>query len=194
MKKKWIQTKDYFIGNLGDSELTDKILSSFPDADDDMGFREGTVAYEEKPDHEIRNCLVAGLDVGNGNFVESGLRRIITNVNSLIWNLDIKEEWDGNIQYTKYAGKGKHHYDWHCDNYEPGSTDRILTIVYCLSKESDYSGGEFEIETSEDPGSFESVHSQKFDYGDFIVFPSSTYHRVIPLIDGVRIVMVGWML
>ncbi len=185
MERKWIQTEDFFIGNFGDPEATDEILSILPS---ELNYKEGTVGTEELPDHESRKCLVSWMDVKKSNFIELGLKKIIINVNDIIWKLNIKGEWDGSLQFTKYSGKGDH-YGWHVDNYLEGGSDRILSIVYCLSKASDYKGAELDIEKSD-----QSIYTTVLDYGDFVVFPSTTPHRVRPLIDGVRTTMVGWMI
>jgi PKHD-type hydroxylase len=195
MKQKRIITEDFFIGNLGDIEASNEILNAYmqgvgSNIDSitkyDKEASVGNYEYNEK----VRKCHISWLDVTKTTFVEVGLRKIIENVNAMIWNYDLDHEWQSGIQFTKYNGKGEH-YNWHKDYYEElkGSviTLRKLSVVYCLSKKSDYTGGEFQIRTSKG-----GVYTTKFDYGDFIVFPSNKLHRVKPLKDGNRITMVGW--
>ena len=104
--------------------------------------------------------------------------------------MDLKHEWQASVQYTRYLGKG-HFYNWHRDAYPKGESTvgfgRKLTIVYCLSYEKDYTGGEFEVERDD-----KTIYTRKFDYGDFIVFPARKLHRVIPLESGTRTTLVGW--
>ena len=184
MRQKRIQTEDFFLGNLGSPESSDEILNACPQ--ELMDFDEATTGGEDIPNHINRQCLVSWLDVTACNFIEHGLRKILGNVNDMIWKFPLKGEWDCNIQFTKYCGVG-HHYDWHIDNFQGDCADRRLSIVYCLSKKTAYGGAEFDIEKRDG-----SVYTTKFDYGDFIVFPSDTYHRVRPMKSGSRITMVGW--
>jgi len=110
----------------------------------------------------------------------------------MIWKMDLDHKWESDLQYTRYIGKG-HHYDWHKDHYDEGiypghsGNTRKLTMVYCLSHKEDYRGGEFQIKTSKG-----ATYTRRFDYGDFIVFPSKILHRVKPLKSGTRTTLVGW--
>ena len=183
MKHKRIITEDYFIGNLGVPEATKEIIEICPS---ELEYDEASVEYSLIPEHSSRKCLTTWLNVEESNFIETGLKKIINNVNGMIWNFDVKNEWDGNIQFTKYSVGGDH-YGWHIDNFQGDCSDRRLSIVYSLSKKSDYTGGNFQIRKSD-----KSVYTSKFDYGDFIVFPSDKYHRVLPLKTGNRLTMVGW--
>ena len=183
MKQKRIITEDFFIGNLGTPEATEEIIKRCPE---ELHYDEATVAYHAVPEHIHRKCLTAWLNVEESNFIETGLKKIVNNVNDMIWKFDLKNEWDTNIQFTKYSGGGDH-YGWHIDNFQGDCSDRRLSIVYCLSKKSDYTGGNFQIRKSD-----KSVYTSKFDYGDFIVFPSNKKHRVLPLKTGNRLTMVGW--
>jgi hypothetical protein len=186
MKQKRIITDDFFIGNLGNLEVTKHIISCCPD--ELLSYNQGTVGKERFKNHNQRKCQIAWLGVGKSNFIETGLRSIINNVNDMIWNIEIDNEWDTNIQFTKYSGKGDH-YDWHIDTMNSeGLGNRKISVVYCLSHKSEYTGGNFEIKKSD-----KSVHTTKFDYGDFIVFPSDRQHRVLPLKSGNRLTMVGWL-
>lgn len=199
MKQKRIITEDFFIGNLGNKESPDEIRDTyFKLMGDDLykitkyDFKGQIGENENDPINEkIRNCYVSWLNVSETNFIETGLRKIIENVNKIIWNKKLEHKWETNIQFTKYIGKGDH-YNWHKDCYEEENENvspnfRRISVVYCLSKKSDYTGGEFQIRTKNN-----GVYTTKFDYGDFIVFPSDKLHRVKPLKSGSRITMVGW--
>lgn len=185
MRPKRIQTEDFFIGNLGSPEATEEILNACPI--EKLSIEEAKVGHEEMPRHYDRQCSVSWINVQQSNFIEIGLKKILWNVNEMIWKMPLDNEWDADIQYTLYSGKG-HHYGWHIDNFQGDCSDRRLSIVYCLSKRTNYSGAEFDIRKK----SNNEVYTIKFDYGDFIVFPSDTYHRVRPMKSGRRITMVGW--
>lgn len=196
MKQKRIITEDFFIGNLGDIKSTNEILDTYNKlfnkninelTEND---RPGLVA--DCNDHpEIRKCSVSWLSISENNFIDHGLKQIVKNVNDMVWKITLDDEWQTDIQFTKYIGKGEH-YDWHKDYYENEDPNdsmpiRRISVVYCLSKKSDYIGGEFQIRTNAG-----GVYTTKFDFGDFIVFPSNKLHRVKPLKSGTRITMVGW--
>lgn len=182
MKRKKIITPDYFIGNLGTAAATEEIISCCPE---DFRYEEGLVSGADLKDYKSRKCLISWLEVEKSNFIETGLKTIVQNVNKMIWNLDVINEWQTAIQFTKYLEPGDH-FGWHIDNgtYK----DRKLSIVYCLSKKTDYTGANFQIRKADG-----SVYTIKFDHGDFIVFPSETYHRVLPLKSGIRSTIVGWI-
>jgi PKHD-type hydroxylase len=198
MKEIRITTEDFFIGNFGIPAPTDEIIEACTQnlSVDEKGIskrdEEAGVGDGETPDYKIRECYVSWLDVKNINFIEHGYRKVIENVNDMIWKMDLDHKWESDLQYTKYIGKG-HHYDWHRDHYDeevyPGHSgnNRKLSMVYCLSYKKDYTGGEFQIKTSKG-----STYTRKFDYGDFIVFPSKILHRVKPLKSGTRTTLVGW--
>jgi len=199
MKQKRIITEDFFLGNLGDLEATNEILNAYnktfgKDVNEVLrNDYSAAVGGEEKilVDHKIRKCYISWLSVSESNFIEHGLKKILENVNNISWKMNLDHCWSGDIQFTKYIGKGDH-YDWHKDYYRElserdGIKLRRLSIVYCLSKKSDYTGGEFQIRTNNG-----GVYTSKFDFGDFIVFPSNKLHRVKPLKSGNRITMVGW--
>lgn len=185
MRPKKIQTEDYFIGNLGSPEATEEILSACPILEENV--QEATTNHRDFPDHYHRQCYVSMISVEESNFIETGLKHILRNVNNMIWKMPLDNEWDCGIQYTRYSGVG-HHYGWHIDNFQGNCSDRRLSIVYSLSKKTSYQGGEFDIRRK----SNNKVYTIKFDYGDFIVFPSDTFHRVRPLKGGTRTTMVGW--
>ena len=189
MKEVRITTEDFFIGNFGCSEATDELLNSIKKNETIV---EATTGTDGTPNHKFRECYVSWIDVKNVNFIEQGCQKVVNSVNDMIWKIDLDHRWECDLQYTKYVGKG-HHYNWHKDHYSeeeyPGHSgnDRKLSIVYCLSNKRDYTGGEFQIKTGKG-----TTYTRKFDYGDFIVFPAKTLHRVKPLKSGTRTTLVGW--
>ena len=191
MKPVKIATEDFFIGNFGHPEATDELVNSIGKNQNKIS-GEGITGIDGTPNHKFRKCYVDWIDVENVNYIEQGYRKVIENVNGMIWKMDLDHRWETDLQYTKYTGKN-HHYGWHKDHYseeeypEHSGNDRKLSIVYCLSHKKDYSGGEFQIKTNKG-----STYTRKFDYGDFIVFPSTILHRVKPLKSGIRITLVGW--
>lgn len=191
MKPFKILTDDYFIGNIGSIEATDEIVRVCEDNFSDPSLsEEGSVLAEDISivNHKVRKCKTNWIPTHEFNFIEHGLKVIVENVNEMKWNMNLTHEWEAEIQYTQYNGKG-HFYNWHQDAYETYDSvkTRRISIVYCLSHKKDYVGGEFQIKR--DDG---TTYTRKFDYGDFIVFPSYKVHRVKPLKSGNRTTLVGW--
>jgi len=83
------------------------------------------------------------------------------------------------------------YYGPHVDNALMGKgTNRIRTdmsFTLFLSNSSDYEGGELVIHTA---GMTQVV---KGDWGQLVLYPSTSIHEVKPVISGERIVCVGWI-
>jgi PKHD-type hydroxylase len=120
------------------------------------------------------------------------------------WNFD----WDRSesCQFTKY--KPGQYYDWHCDSWNKpyeieGPTKgkiRKLSMTCQLTDGSEYKGGEleFDFRQYEPHQRDESKHLRKapeiLSKGSIIVFPSFLWHRVKPIMSGVRYSLVLWHL
>ena len=184
MKQKRIITEDFFVGNLGNPEATQELIEACKSRSKPAP---GGIDANNLSDLAARKCGVCWIDVTQSNFIEHGFKKIVSNINSMIWKFPVKNEWEADLQYTTYT-EGGDHYKWHVDNFKEDCSDRRISIVYCLSKKSNYTGGEFDLRKK----SNDQVYTTKFDYGDFIVFPSDTFHRVRPLKSGIRTTLVGW--
>ncbi|MEM7701153.1 MAG: Fe2+-dependent dioxygenase [Pseudomonadota bacterium] len=83
------------------------------------------------------------------------------------------------------------HYGPHVDNALMGKgTNRIRTdmsFTLFLSNSADYEGGELVIHTA---GMTQVV---KGDWGQLVLYPSTSIHEVKPVTSGERIVCVGWI-
>ena len=89
-----ITTEDFFIGNFGCPEATDEIIEACTknlNVDED---EEACVGDKEIPDHKCRECYVSWIDVSNINFIEHGYRKVIENVNDMIWKMDLDHKWE----------------------------------------------------------------------------------------------------
>ena len=91
------------------------------------------------------------------------------------------------IQYTEYHAENEGHYGWHHDVFWDShrNYDRKLSIVVQLSDKDDYAGGEFQFSEVENP-----VFRER---GSVMVFPSYLQHRVLPVTEGTRRSLVGWV-
>ncbi len=105
-----------------------------------------------------------------------------------------------NIQLTHY--KKDHFYDWHQDEHaEPIIHDnklvnRKVSVTIWLNDPDEYKGGEFDIEVR-GPNCKDSrsrYDTLKMPKKTMLIFPSSTWHRVRPVISGVRKSLVMWLI
>ena len=88
-------------------------------------------------------------------------------------------------QYTEYPSGG--FYDWHMDsdvNFVHEPTVRKISMTCLLSHESEFEGGELEIEKEQ--------NKVKLVQGQAIFFASFIRHRVAPVTKGVRKSLVMW--
>lgn len=92
------------------------------------------------------------------------------------------------ILFSRYgAGMG---YGRHTDNALMGGANYLrsdLSFTVFLSEPDTYEGGELVIEAADDERSY------KLAAGSAIVYPSTTLHRVDPVVQGDRVVAVGWV-
>ena len=88
-------------------------------------------------------------------------------------------------QYTEYPSGG--FYDWHMDsdvNFAHEPTVRKISMTCLLSHESEFEGGELQIERDK--------NKVKLVQGQAIFFASFIRHRVAPVTRGVRKSLVMW--
>tara|TARA_R110000823_G_scaffold215857_1_gene345430 strand:+ start:210 stop:821 length:612 start_codon:yes stop_codon:yes gene_type:complete len=126
------------------------------------------------------------------------------------WNF----QWDftESFQFTKY--KLNQYYNWHQDSSPECYPDdhryvnyrgkyRKLSAVVALSDDSEYKGGEFQMDfrdkTMKDKKEIKDVRrivtiKELRQKGTVIVFPSFMWHRVKPVISGTRYSLVSWSL
>ncbi len=89
--------------------------------------------------------------------------------------------------------EGGEHYGLHVDGAVrgvPGTSLRLRTDLSCtlfLSEPGDYEGGELEVMDTY------GAHEVKLPAGDLILYPSSSLHRVLPVISGARICSFFWV-
>lgn len=114
------------------------------------------------------------------------------------WNFDYDVIED--LQFTKYDGEMKQHYNWHADqrsvvygnNVDAILRGKIRKISFSVLLNENYEGGNFEFETGL-PHEENRISTLTPSAGCAIVFPSFMYHRVTPVTEGVRYSLVGWI-
>lgn len=82
-------------------------------------------------------------------------------------------------------------YDTHVDNALMGRSSGLyrsdVSFTLFLNSPQDYQGGELVIE------GVQSEQKYKLEAGSTIIYPSTTLHRVNPVTEGTRLVVVGWV-
>lgn len=91
------------------------------------------------------------------------------------------------IQIAKYESAEKDFYDWHPDLGDGATRTRKLSVAILLSEPGTFEGGGLEIFGTP------PVPVSQNERGTAIVFPSYTYHRVLPVTQGVRHSAVCWL-
>ena len=89
------------------------------------------------------------------------------------------------IMFTKSEKNMK--YGSHVDNPFMSSGRADLSFTIFLSQKNEYEGGELLIQTMNSEKKF------KFNIGDIIIYPSTYLHSVTEVLNGERLVCVGWI-
>lgn len=143
------------------------------DARDSLNQRHSTVGF-----------ITAQQDLG---------QQIFNKIWGFVVDSNLQAEWNFNIttcepfQYTEYNSNQR--YDWHIDNNFGEDDTRKLSFTLMLDPSDQ--GGEFQFELGS-PGSPERITTINMKKGDLVVFPSYTWHRVTPILQGTRKSLVGW--
>ena len=108
-----------------------------------------------------------------------------------IWNYNLTEYEP--FQYTVY--KQNDFYDWHIDTHnKPYTNGLIRKLSFTLLLNDNYEGGEFEIcipSPKTDKQRYIKIDNKQI--GTMIVFPSFIWHKVNPIVKGIRKSLVGWI-
>lgn len=88
-------------------------------------------------------------------------------------------------KYTKGMHYGKH-VDDPIMGVDSGQYRSDVALTLFLTEPEDYNGGELSIETEF------GEQSVKLSAGDMVVYPASSLHQVLPVIEGTRLVMITW--
>ena len=100
-------------------------------------------------------------------------------------------------QFAEYKNGG--FYDWHQDSMEPDENNNIrkLTLSFILSDPDTFEGGELQFYSGGRPmyESEDQERKMKTDVnaqGSLVIFDSRDWHRVQPVVKGVRHSIVCW--
>lgn len=106
------------------------------------------------------------------------------NDNEIIKGHILSQTIDKKFQFTKYEEGG--HYDWHTDSSPTGDAHRVCSIVIQLN--DTYTGGNL---------LYMDIDNNEIEFkngiGNLFIFPSSTTHKVTPVLSGTRYSLVSWL-
>jgi len=127
----------------------------------------------------------------NELWITKELNKLIENANEVSFNFDI--ERPETIQFTEYSTT--EHYTWHCDPFpiteeNKNNLTRKLSLTVALNDGNEYKQGFFQIKENDKIHQVEQLKNN----GTVVVFPSYQYHRVLPVLKGVRYSLVSWYL
>ena len=151
-------------------------------------------------DKTKRNCKIAWI---NDRWIYDIINPFIHTANKKAgWNF--QWDWNESSQFTIYE-KG-HYYGWHTDQEHTflkhsskninGKT-RKLSLTLQLTDKTEYEGGDFQFRWIKDgiKGSLNIITiDDAKDIGTIIIFPSFTWHQVLPITKGKRESLVNWSL
>ena len=104
--------------------------------------------------------------------------------NELIKSFALPKKIHGTIFSKSKSGM---QYGRHIDNAYMSSGRADLSFTIFLNCKKDYEGGELSIE------SFNSEEKFKLNAGEIIIYPSTYLHSVEKVINGERLVFIGWI-
>ena len=118
--------------------------------------------------------------------VYDNITRTIRDINTDVWNYSI-DSWES-LQYCEYLAEDSGHFDWHIDPPARSAQhiQRKLSFSIGLSDHDDYEGGELQFRYGMEDSYV------KIGRGEIVIFPSFILHRVTPVTEGKRRVVVGW--
>ena len=97
------------------------------------------------------------------------------------------------LQYSEYDTSQE--YGWHQDlNNKPYEDGRIRKISFSIFLNSNFEGGEFDLEIHGPDAKPRYISEWKRSNENCVIFNSDMWHRVRPVKSGVRKSIVGWLL
>ena len=105
-------------------------------------------------------------------------------INDLIKSFTLPKKIHGTMFTKSKKGMG---YGRHIDNCYMTSGRADLSFTIFLSEKNEYEGGELLIENLNSEKKF------KLNPGELIIYPSTYLHSVAEVLDGERLVFVGWI-
>ena len=188
----------YIFQNSLPKKFCDKVISIGKSKITNLGTVEDNFENKDATIKSIRDSNVAWL---NDKFIYDELEPYISTANKEAdWNFQY--DYFESCQFTIY--NPNQFYDWHCDAYKtPYITDdknfngkiRKLSCTLLLNSPEEFKGGEFQMDYRNVRKGSQIITVDKLNtIGSLVVFPSHVWHRVKPVLKGVRYSLVIWIL
>lgn len=143
------------------------------------------VGAEKIKDDDYRICKLNFIksDIKSNEWIFRKLTDVIFEINRQYFNFEL--DYIQSLQFTEYNVGGK--YGKHTDVSSYSERPRKLSFILQLSKPAEYEGGDFKLYYSDEP----YIADKKI--GTLLAFPSYALHEVIPVTQGKRYSLVGWV-
>ncbi len=136
----------------------------------------------------VRSVSEQYLPIQSNGFPLNQIMFEINRLNSVGWNFDLTGFVSDDMPYLmRYTADRKDHYDWHIDVGYNKNASRKIGFSIQLSNPDDYAGGELEFLK------VDLSHTDPRQRGVIVAFPAFRAHRVLPMTEGTRYVVVGWV-
>lgn len=114
----------------------------------------------------------------------------ILNENSWIKNRFFPKQFSSTMinKYVVGENYGRHMDSSHIQTLKYGVLRRDFSYTLMLTGKDAYEGGELKIENPENV-----TQTVKLDAGDIVIYPSNRIHSVLPVTNGERVALVGWI-
>ena len=147
-----------------------------------------TKAEIKDGDKNNRSSKVSWLD---NKKLQSSLSNLVQLANDESnWNFSLREFEP--LQYSIYNVGD--HYDWHIDSHKkPYDNGLIRKLSFTLCLSDDYEGGDFELCKPNPKPEKHLFKNFELKKGTMIIFPSFVWHKVNPVLSGIRKTLVGWV-
>lgn len=153
---------------------------------EDEKYKAASVAQDKGEFYsDIRNTDVQFLEpTDQYNWIYDRLTQCIIGANDGRYHFDIQGFYEP-LQLARYSKD--QFFDWHYDFGAGVASIRKLSISLQLSDDDEYSGGDLQFR----------INTVTYDAprkkGAVVIFPSFVTHRVMPITDGTRFSIVGWV-
>jgi len=186
-----IECTEGFIYGRIDLQDMGLIFSQISEEVQEEKFEEGVVGLEseegsDEPNHDVRSSSI--MWIKRCKKAKKIINALVAHLNEEHFNFDISRK-KIDYQYTLYSN-AYDHYDWHQDQYKEDYDDylRTLSLSLCLTPDDLYRGAELFLRDGDEL----NVRVFNMGFGEFVLFPATTEHRINALREGERASLVVW--
>jgi len=181
-------TVSVYANQVFSEEECDNIIASLDDENWEeakVGGHKGLGVFDVEK--EFRSNLLQNVPIEAEGFPLNRIVQEISNANSQFWRFDLGGFADDDMPWVMdYCRIGDHN-DWHVDLGQAATASRKLGFSLQLTNGHEYEGGDLSFHR------LEKSRSELTKKGTLIVFPAFWLHRVAPMLEGQRKVVVGWV-